>query len=497
MMLRTRLAMGIGGIVALMLVPVGLSLLSLRELRKDTERIRDQEFQAAVVLGKVRAAVQELDQAKDYLSILPEEATLTQFDQKLTAVRILVDSLDQVNGIAGINRVRGALRAIADESDHAHQLAAAGRTATADSVIDKAIGPPIDDIERIVALSEQANQDRTRERVNDIAIESVRSRDTSLRLLAAAAVLAVLIGLWLTQSVSRPIDELDAGMRAVAEGDFGHPLQLAPQRRDEFGRLATSYNSMATQLRELDRLKAEFISVASHELKTPINVVMGYLQLLQENVYGDLNERQREIVTTLTAQSKSLSRLVRQLLDVSRFEAGGGKVEPRTFPLPAFLGDLERTFRVLAIQRNVGFAVTRGQDLPAEVRWDPERINEVLGNLLSNAFKFTPSGGRVDLDVSRDDSGVRMSVRDTGAGIPATELAYVFEKFYQANNQTTGIKGTGLGLAIAKGIVTAHGGTIGVESTVGVGTSFTLHLPIRSAATRLAPLHQLEEAPEA
>ena len=94
------------------------------------------------------------------------------------------------------------------------------------------------------------------------------------------------------------------------------------------------------------------------------------------------------------------------------------------------------------------------------------------------------------------DSGVRMSVRDTGAGIPATELAYVFEKFYQANNQTTGIKGTGLGLAIAKGIVTAHGGTIGVESTVGVGTSFTLHLPIRSAATRLAPLHQLEEAPE-
>ncbi len=494
MMLRTRLALGIGGIVTLMLAPVALSLVSLRQLRRDTESIRDQEFQAAVVLGRVRAAVQELDRAKDYLSILPEDATLTQFNQKLTAVRVLVDSLDQVNGIAGISRVRGALRSIADESEHAHQLAAAGRTATADSVIDKAISPPIDDIERIVALSEQNVQDRTRERVNDIAVESVRSRDTSLRLLAAAAVLAVLIGLWLTQSVSRPIDELDAGMRAVAEGDFGHPLQLAPQRRDEFGRLAKSYNSMATQLRELDRLKAEFISVASHELKTPINVVMGYLQLLQDSVYGDLNERQREIVTTLTAQSKSLSRLVRQLLDVSRFEAGGGKVEPRTFPLPAFLGDLERTFRVLAIQRNVGFTVTRGDDLPAEVRWDPERINEVLGNLLSNAFKFTPSGGQVDLDVAREDGGVRMRVRDTGAGIPATELAYVFEKFYQANNQTTGIKGTGLGLAIAKGIVTAHGGTIGVESTVGVGTSFTLHLPIKSTATRLAPLHQLEEA---
>ena len=118
----------------------------------------------------------------------------------------------------------------------------------------------------------------------------------------------------------------------------------------------------------------------------------------------------------------------------------------------------------------------------------------MLGNLLSNAFKFTPSGGQVDLEVEREGDGVGMRVRDTGAGIPATEVSYVFEKFYQADNQTTGIKGTGLGLAIAKGIVTAHGGTIGVESTVGVGTTFTIHLPIRSSATRLAPFRQPEEA---
>jgi len=493
-MLRTRLALGIGGIVSLMIVPVGLSIVSMLQIRTDTEGIRDREFQAAVVLGRMRSAVQELDQTKDYLSILPEESTRLQFTRRVESVRSLVDSLETVDGLAAISRARASLTTIAEESGHAHQLAAAGRTAVADSVIDRSISPAIDDVARIVALSEQALQDRTRSLVSDIAESSERSRDTSLQLLATAILLAIVIGLWLTQSVSRPINELDAGMRAVAEGDFGHPLQLAPQRRDEFGRLAKSYNSMATQLRELDRLKAEFISVASHELKTPINVVMGYLQLLQDNVYGELNTRQLEIVGTLTAQSKSLSRLVRQLLDVSRFEAGGGKVEPRTFPLPAFLGDLERTFRVLAIQRNVTLTVSRGNDLPAEVRWDPERINEVLGNLLSNAFKFTPSGGRVDLEVERDVEGVIMRVRDTGAGIPATEVAYVFEKFYQADNQTTGIKGTGLGLAIAKGIVTAHGGTIGVESTVGVGTTFTLHLPVTSSATRLIPFRQHEAA---
>jgi len=496
MMLRTRLAIGIGGIVSLMMVPVVLSLLSLNELRDDTVRIRDGEFQAAVVLGKIRAAVQDLDQAKIYLSILTEESTRAQFSAKLATLRSLVDTLGVVNGMVGINRVRSAIRTLDEESTRAHQLAVAGRTVLADSIIDKAINPAIDEVSRSVMFTEQALQETTRDHVNMIAEQSIRSRQTSIQLLAAAGILAVLIGLWLTQSVSRPIDELDAGMRAVAEGDFGHPLQIAPQREDEFGRLAASYNSMATQLRELDRLKAEFISVASHELKTPINVVMGYLQLLQEHVYGEINPRQQEVLGTLTAQSKSLSRLVRQLLDVSRFEAGGGKVEPRPIALPAFLGDLERTFRVLAIQRNVAFSVTRGPQLPAEVRWDPERINEVLGNLLSNAFKFTPSSGRVELDVERDGDAVRMRVRDTGAGIPATELPYVFEKFYQANNQTTGIKGTGLGLAIAKGIVTAHGGTIGVESTVGVGTSFKLLLPTRSSATRLAPFHP-QEAPTA
>ncbi|MEO6444955.1 MAG: HAMP domain-containing sensor histidine kinase [Gemmatimonadaceae bacterium] len=496
MMLRTRLAIGIGGIMAFMIVPVALSVVSLNELRDDTVRIRDTEFQAAVVLGKIRATAQELDQAKIYLSILTEASTQEQFAAKLANLRALVDTLSTVNGMVGINRVRFAIRTLDAESNRAHQLAAAGRTALADSIIDRALNPALDEVNRSVSYTEQALQETTREHVSQIAEESVRSRATSLRLLAAAALLAVLIGLWLTHSISRPIDELDAGMRAVAAGDFGHPLQLAPQREDEFGRLAESYNSMATQLRELDRLKAEFISVASHELKTPINVVMGYLQLLQEHVYGELNPRQQEVLTTLTAQSKSLSRLVRQLLDVSRFEAGGGKVEPRAIAFPAFLGDLERTFRVLAIQRNVAFAVTRGGQLPAEVRWDPERINEVLGNLLSNAFKFTPGGGSVELDVTREGENVRMRVRDSGAGIPATELPYVFEKFYQANNQTTGIKGTGLGLAIAKGIVTAHGGTIGVESTVGVGTSFNLLLPTRSAATRLAPFHP-QEAPAA
>jgi signal transduction histidine kinase len=479
------LALWIGALVAVMLAPLALSLRAMQDLRRDTERLRDVEFRAAVLLGKARAAVQEIDQTKTYLSLFPGSPTADQFQARLDTLRVHVDSLSAITSSPILPRLRASLKHVGDEARGAQDLAARGRVTLADSIIDRAISPAIDDVEGMLSATEEALQERTRERVSAVAQQSESARRSALFLLAAAGILAVLIGVWLTQSVSGPIDELDAGMRAVSEGDFGHPIGIDATRRDEFGRLAASYNSMAMQLRELDRLKAEFVSVASHELKTPINVITGYLQLLREHVYGPLTERQSEVVETLAAQGKSLSRLVRGLLDVSRFEAGGGRIDPRPIAFPAFLGDLERTFRVLAIQREVEFEVTRENSLPSEVVWDPEQINEVLGNLLTNAFKFTTKGGGVRLVVRLEDDHVQMTVADTGAGIPAAQLPYVFEKFYTADNQTTGLKGTGLGLAIAKGIVTAHGGTIAVQSTVGVGTSFTIMLPTRAAAARL------------
>lgn len=480
MTLRLRLALGIAGMLLVMLVPLIIALRAMQQLRHDTERLRDIEFSTSLVLGLGRTSLQELDQSKEYLSLFPEERTRLRFATQVDSLRRFVDSLGVMSATARTPRVMNALLALENEPGAAVQLAASGRVALADSVIDLRLAPALADIDRAMSLIGESLQQQTRERVSSIAAASEVARRTALMFVGAAALLAVLIGLWLTQSVSRPIDELDAGMRAVAAGDFGRPLGIAAGRTDEFGRLAASYDSMATQLRELDRLKAEFISVASHELKTPINVITGYLALLRENVYGALTPKQLEIINTLAAQGKSLSRLVRGLLDVSRFEAGGGRIDPRPIALPAFLGDLERTFRVLAVQREVTFTVTRVPDLPSEVVWDPEQINEVLGNLLSNAFKFTTGGGEVQLDVALVDGMVRMAVSDSGAGIPAAQLPYVFEKFYTADNQTTGLKGTGLGLAIAKGIVSAHGGTIDVTSTVGVGTAFVILLPVKA-----------------
>jgi signal transduction histidine kinase len=273
----------------------------------------------------------------------------------------------------------------------------------------------------------------------------------------------------------------------VAEGEFDHSLRIRETRNDEFGRLAQSFATMTRQLTELDKLKAEFVSIASHELKTPINVILGYVQLLQEGVFGDVPEKQREVLGTIESQGHTLTRLVRQLLDISRFEAGAGKIEPRPFPLWDFVRDLERAFDVLARQREVQFKVRRTDDVPDRVSWDLDRMNEVLGNLLSNAFKFTGRGGRVELVIDAIGDRVQLEVKDTGAGISPEQLPRIFDKFYQADNQASAsAKGTGLGLAIAKSIVEAHGGTIQCESTPGTGTAFIIDLPARVAPRRPA-----------
>src|SRR5207244_1423179 len=205
---------------------------------------------------------------------------------------------------------------------------------------------------RSVLEAERALRQRTAERVASAAVDISRAKNVSAMAELGALIVAALIGFWLTRYIARPVRDLERGMEAVADGNFTYKLQLSPSRSDEFGRLAASFEQMSTQLAELDKLKAEFVSVASHELKTPINVMIGYLQLLEDGLYGPLTEKQQEILRTLGLQANTLFRLVKQLLDVSRFEAGGGRVEPRAIVLDKFLDELEDAFHVLALQRD-------------------------------------------------------------------------------------------------------------------------------------------------
>ncbi len=485
MSLRARIVLGLVAIAAILLIPFGYALSSIENLHNTTRALRDREFAASLLLGAFREVTEDLDRSEDALLFLHDRASTARMENTLRRVEVMADSLRiyglAPTGVAVRNATASARAAAADELS----AAAAGRGAVAEGISVDQTRPAIAEIKRAILDGEVTLRNRTVARVDTATIYADRAQRVGMGSLGFAVLIAALLAFWLARSISRPVYELDRGMRAVAEGDFSVPLEYSSKRRDEFGRLSASYSSMAAQLAEVDRMKAEFISVASHELKTPINVIIGYVELLQEGVYGEVSPKQSDILGTVMKQANSLTRLVKRLLDISRFEATGGKLDTRDIHLPRFLTNMESSFRVLANQRGIDFSICHAPNLPETVHWDEDRMNEVLGNLLSNAFKFTPRDGKVILEVERFDSSVRITVSDTGAGIGPDQLAHVFQKFFQADNQAqAAVKGTGLGLAIAKEIVDAHKGIIAVESTPGTGSKFTVILPFAAESKR-------------
>jgi signal transduction histidine kinase len=272
-------------------------------------------------------------------------------------------------------------------------------------------------------------------------------------------------------------------MSAVADGRFRIPDDLPYERRDEIGSVSRSFRSMTHRLAELDRMKAEFMSIATHELKTPINVISGYAELLQEHVYGDLNDRQDDALAAVRDQARILTTLVNQLLDISRLEAGGLRVQMREVQLQDFFLRIQRSFAPLAERKGIAFDLELDEALPTAIAGDGDRLrDQVLGNIISNAVKFTPEGGRIVLRCRPIPDAVVIEVGDTGPGIPLDKLPHIFDKFYQVGEQARS-KGAGLGLAIAREIVDAHGGNIAAESEPGHGTIFRIVLPLYHTVT--------------
>jgi PAS domain S-box-containing protein len=264
----------------------------------------------------------------------------------------------------------------------------------------------------------------------------------------------------------------------VGEAQRTYRLRATPMREEQGNLLgAVVVLEDITHLRELDQLKTEFIGVASHELRTPVTSLLLSIQLLQEGAAGELTTEQKEIVAAQREDLERLERLMHDLLDITRLEAG---VIPPHFELTS-----PRVLVDAAIQSVIAQAETRGVLLTGEVpegipavRADRAQITRVLVNLLNNAIRHTPPKGSVMLVVGADAAGIRFTVRDTGSGIPRDYLPRIFERFVQVPGATRG--GAGLGLSIVRTIVQAHGGDINVESELGKGSMFTITLPYRA-----------------
>lgn len=295
-----------------------------------------------------------------------------------------------------------------------------------------------------------------------------------------AALAAVGVGLVLARQISGPIRHLTRAARRMAGGDLD---QRVPVRsRDELGELAAAFNSMADAVGHQEQLRRRMAADIAHELRTPLAIIQADLEAMLDGV----RPVSPEAVADVHQETRLLSRLIDDLRDLSLAETGQLPLQKQ----PTDLGELARAsaarFAPRAEEKGVGLEVEAAEDLSrADV--DPDRISQVLGNLLENALRHTPPGGRVELRVGPGErpATLQATVRDTGPGIPAEHLPNVFEHFYRADHaRSRKDGGSGIGLAVVKQLVEAHGGRVWVESPPGQGTTFGLVLPAAPTGPR-------------
>ncbi len=253
-------------------------------------------------------------------------------------------------------------------------------------------------------------------------------------------------------------------------------LRTTPMRDEEKHLLgAVTLLEDITHLHQIDRLKSEFIATASHELRTPLTSVQMGVHLLLEGAVGELTDKQQEVLTACRQDCERLEKLMRDLLDLSKIEAGESRPQFVSLRAGDLIGAAAETLRPQVEAKGLKLKVAAPPELP-RVSADRKQIERVINNLIGNAVRHTLRGGEIGIKAERHDSYVSVSVSDTGSGIPPEYLSRVFDKFVQVPNATTG--GAGLGLAISKSIIEAHGGQISVQSELGRGTTFTFTLPV-------------------
>lgn len=301
-------------------------------------------------------------------------------------------------------------------------------------------------------------------------------------LLGFATGIAVVLGYFFTSALIDRINQLQGAAQSVAHGDLS--VRVPAQGNDELAMLARTFNDMAEELRfaqskqhELDTLRRDLIAWVSHDLQTPLASIRAIVEALADGVVEEPETVQRYL-RTANREINDLSFLIDDLFQVAQIDAGGLVLERNENSLADLISDTLESFTGLAEQRGVSLRGDIQADLDL-VYMDAPRIGRVLNNLVSNALRHTPAGGHVEVCASCQTGLVRVEVSDNGPGIPPDDLPHIFERFYRGEKSRSRLTGgAGLGLAIARGIVEAHSGQIGVESTLGEGTRFFFVLPL-------------------
>lgn len=299
-----------------------------------------------------------------------------------------------------------------------------------------------------------------------------------------AFLISILVALVLTRSITGPLIALTRATRALARGDYSQ--RVPAKDGDEVGELGGSFNQLAQDLERIRRRERDFLANISHDLKTPLTSIQGFAGALVDGTCPP--DAYPAVARIIHEEAQRMGQLVGDVLQLSRLEAGELPLALAPVDIAGLLREGARRFAAPAQAAGVALRVDAPAERALTLLGDRGRLDQVLGNLIENALRYTPAGGRIDLIAAplelAGKPGVRLLVRDTGAGIAPQDLPRVFERFYQADKaRVAGRAGSGLGLAIVKELIERHGGTVRAESTLGAGTTIVMTLPLARSET--------------
>jgi len=480
MRLASKIFLGFSLVIVILATVGVLGLRAVGRLVSVNREISSEALPALRLTSGVRDTLLTMARLEARLHVLRDPRYATLWRESAAHARAdLAQLADLLHTASESARLAGARAAF--ESYHAAALAEhtrllagqGGLTPAADESRARHLG---EQVETELEALHQATYARVLRAQAEVARLERRTWNGVIVALATAVVLALLATAVIALRITRSLRRLSAATAAVAAGSFREPIRVGG--RDEVGVLARSFNAMADRLRQHDELKEEFFATLSHELRSPITSVREAAHLLADGIPGPLTSKQARLVDIVRRSTDRLLRLVNQILDASRLRAGVLPLERVPLDLDWLVDRAMEEMRPQADEARVTLARER-VGTRFTVLGDEDRLVQVVVNLLANAVRFTPVGGRVTVRLVDAGPECEIQVEDTGVGIPSAELPYIFETYRQAH---PGKGGTGLGLAIVRGLVLAHGGRVTAESQEGKGSRFTVLLPRDRAA---------------
>jgi signal transduction histidine kinase len=457
-------------LVALVSVAAFASLTARREFQGYINR---QENGDQSLIMPILATYQQTHDAQKVQTLVEQTAKTTHVRLLLvdTSQRIIADSERQLNGQALTLPILFALEGRSNPSP-----TVSVSTSTSPHMTTSTPPPPSVHVQ-ILSTGDQSvflGQYPPPPRGDHPPAEDFSSSVNHSLMLAVVVVacVALLLTLVLSNAILRPVKALTRAAGLMEKGDLSQ--RVAIKSKDEISDLAHAFNTMADTLERSERLRRNLVNDVAHELRTPLTNIRGYLEALQDR----LMEPTAAVISSLYEDAMLLNRLVTDLQDLSLAEAGQLQLQLAPIALEDIINGAVNGVAVQAASKQLALDLDLPPDLPL-VEADPQRVGQILRNLLSNAIKHTPSRGEICVRARVLQEEVEVQVRDTGVGIPAEHLPYLFKRFYRADrSRTRATGGTGLGLAIVEQLVHAHSGHVSVESRVGEGTCFTFTLPV-------------------